>query len=120
MAKLVQSPAQISSGSPKKIIEEFFGKINTEQKDVSIAVMTAKEGWEEPGQIAKFTEYVYIISGKLFVKTKKHDYIIHEKHAIEIEKGEWVQFSAPFNGGAHYIAICIPAFQEKLVKRDKK
>lgn len=120
MAKLIQDPGQIKSNSPKKIIEEYFGNVNTKQKDISIAVMTAKEGWEEPGQIAKFTEYVYVISGRIFVKTKKNSYIVHEKHAIEIEKGEWVQFSAPFSGGAHYIAICIPAFQPSLVKRDKE
>lgn len=118
MAKLIQTPAKIKSGSRKKSIEEYFGKVSTAQKDISIAIMTAKEGWEEPGQIAKFAEYVYVISGKLFVKTKKSTYIVHEKHAIEIEKGEWVQFSSPFGEGAHYIAICIPAFQPSLIKRD--
>lgn len=119
MARIVQSPTIVqSAGKGKKLIEEYFGKVSTSQKDISIAVMTADEGWEEPGQIAQFNEYVYVISGTVFIRTKKSDFIVKPKQAILIDKGEWVQFSTPFKYGANYIAICTPAFQPKLVKRD--
>ena len=119
MATLIKDPAQIKNDSKgKKIIEEYIGKVNSNQKDISIAVMNASEGWEEPGQVAKFVEYIYVISGRLFVKTKKNDFVVKARETIVIEKGEWVQFSTPFKYGANYIAICTPAFQNSLVKRD--
>ena len=34
------------------------------------------------------------------------------------EKDEWVQYSTPFEGGAEYIAVCLPAFSPDTVKRD--
>lgn len=119
MAKVIKSPAQIKSVKNKRI-EEYFGNVATSQKNISIALMTTEEGWEEEPQIAKFDEYIYVISGTLFVRTKGNDYIIRAKEAIEIKKGEWVQYSTPFTPGAVYMAICLPAFQPSLVKPSAK
>lgn len=120
MATVIKSPAQIKSVNNKRI-EEYFGYVATKQKNISIALMTTQEGWEEEPQVAKFDEYVYVISGTLFVRTKNDDYVIRAKEAIEIKKGEWVQYSTPFTPGATYMAICLPAFQSSLVKpSDKK
>lgn len=118
MATLIKDPAQIK-GVANKRIEEYFGNVATKQKDISIAVMTAKEGWEEDPQIAKFDEYIYVVSGRLYVRTKKDDFVINANEAILIKKGEWVQYSTPFKTGANYIAICVPAFQPSLVKREE-
>lgn len=119
MATVIEKPAHIqAAGNMKKIIREFFGRVNSNTREVSIAHMTSPEGWEEPGQCPDFNEYTIVLKGTLSVKTRKRDYIIKEGQAILTEKGEWVQYSTPFEGGADYIAICLPAFSPELVKRD--
>lgn len=101
-----------------KFIQEYFGKPSTNQEDISIAVMTALPFWKEPTQIAEFDEYIYMISGELIVNFQGKKIInMYANDAIKIPKGEKVQFSTGTNP-AHYIAICTPAFQEQLVKRD--
>jgi hypothetical protein len=32
--------------------------------------------------------------------------------------GEWVRYSTPADGGAEYIAVCLPAFSPTTVHRD--
>jgi ethanolamine utilization protein EutQ len=51
--------------------------------------------------------------------TKENKKEIKENQAIIIEKGEWVKYSTPYEGGAEYMAICRPAFSIDLVHRDK-
>jgi hypothetical protein len=41
-----------------------------------------------------------------------------EGQGIMTAKDEWVKYSTPFEGGAEYIAVCLPAFSPELVKRD--
>ena len=38
--------------------------------------------------------------------------------AIVTEPGEWVRYSTPAEGGAEYIAVCLPAFSLATVHRD--
>ncbi len=38
--------------------------------------------------------------------------------AIAARKGEWVRYSTLENSGAEYVAVCLPAFSPKLVRRD--
>ena len=33
-------------------------------------------------------------------------------------RGEWVQYSTPYPGGAEYVAVCLPAFSPDTVNRD--
>lgn len=103
-----------------KFIQEYFGKPSTGQEDISIAVMTALPNWKEPAQIAEFDEYIYMISGELKVNLEDKKIInMFANDALHVPKGKKVQFSTEGNP-AHYIAICTPAFQEHLVKRDEK
>jgi 16S rRNA G1207 methylase RsmC len=37
--------------------------------------------------------------------------------AIRAPKGEWVQYSTPREGGAEYVAICLPAFSSDKVHK---
>jgi mannose-6-phosphate isomerase-like protein (cupin superfamily) len=39
--------------------------------------------------------------------------------AILVPKGEWVRYSTPHEGGAEYVAICVPAFSPEMVHRDE-
>ena len=119
MAQLITSPTVIkAAGNKVKLIEEFFGRVNTRNSDVSIAHMKSPDGWEEPGQCPEFDEYTILLKGNLKVKTKNEEFILTEDQAILISKNEWVQYSSQFDGGAEYIAICLPAFSPDLVHRD--
>jgi hypothetical protein len=119
MAQIIKSPSIIkAAGNKEKKIEEFFGRVSSSTEEVSIARMTSPEGWVEPGQCPEFNEYTIVLKGKIKIKTKKGEFIVSEGQGILTEKGEWVQYSTPFEGGAEYIAVCLPAFSPDIVKRD--
>ena len=119
MAQFIKSPAIIkAAGNKEKIINEFFGLVNSGTTEVSIAKMESPEGWMEPGQSPQFNEYTVVLKGKLKITTKKEEYIITEGQGIMTNKNEWVQYSTPFQGGAQYIAVCLPSFSPDTVKRD--
>lgn len=119
MPKLISSPTRVeAAGNKPKIIEEFFGRINTSTKEVSIAKMKSPGGWIEPGQTPEFDEYTIVLKGKLRVTTKDSFVDVNEGQSILVEKGEWVQYSTPDEFGAEYIAVCLPAFSIETVHRD--
>jgi ethanolamine utilization protein EutQ (cupin superfamily) len=119
MAQIIKAPSLIkAAGTKEKKIEEFFGNVNSKTSQVSIARMNSPEGWVEPGQQPDFDEYTVVLRGKLKIATKENEYVVSAGEAIMTEKNEWVQYSTPFEGGAEYIAICLPAFSPDLVKRD--
>jgi quercetin dioxygenase-like cupin family protein len=119
MAVLIKEPSLIkSAGNKVKIIQEFFGHVRSNTSEVSIARMKSPEGWVEPGQKPEFNEYTIVLKGKLKITTNNEELVVSEGEGIMTAKGEWVQYSTPFDGGAEYIAVCLPAFSPDLVKRD--
>jgi mannose-6-phosphate isomerase-like protein (cupin superfamily) len=121
MAQFISSPSIVkAAGNKEKIIREFFGNVNSNTSEVSIAHMTSPEGWEEPGQQPQFNEYTLVLKGKLKITTKTEEFILSEGQAIMTGKDEWVRYSTPFEGGADYIAVCLPAFSIDSVKRDSE
>lgn len=119
MIKSIKKPSIIkAAGTKEKIIEEFFGNVNSNNSEISIARMKSPEGWEEPGQKPEFDEYTVVLKGTLHVKTYSEKYTITEGEAILISKNEWVQYSTPLPGGAEYIAVCLPAFSPDTVHRE--
>lgn len=120
MVKKIKSPTVVpAAGEPPKIIEEFFGLVNSGDKNVSIAKMTSPSGWVEPGQRPEFDEYTVVLRGSLHVITEELELDISAGEAIHISSGEWVQYSTPHSEGAEYIAVCVPAFSMETVHRDK-
>jgi len=120
MAQYIKTPSLIkAAGTKEKIIREYFGNVNSKTSEVSIAHMTSPEGWVEPGQAPEFNEYTVVLKGKLKISTKNEEYIVSAGEGILTSKEEWVQYSTPFEGGAEYIAVCLPAFSPELVKRDE-
>jgi mannose-6-phosphate isomerase-like protein (cupin superfamily) len=121
MAVIINEPAVVkAAGNKEKIIREFFGAVNSDNKDVSIAIMSSPEGWAEPGQKPAFDEYTVVIKGELHIKTADKEYDIKARQAVLIKAGEWVQYSTPNPDGAHYLSVCIPAFTSDKVNRDKE
>ena len=120
MATLIKSPSVIkAAGTRDKIIHEYFGHVNSKTAEVSIAHMKSPEGWVEPGQCPEFNEYTVVLKGKLKIATKNEEFVINEGQAIMTGMEEWVQYSTPFEGGAEYIAVCLPAFSPDIVQRDE-
>jgi len=58
------------------------------------------------------------LKGKLRIKTRNEEFEITAGQGIMTEKDEWVQYSTPFEGGAEYVAVCLPAFSPDMVRRD--
>jgi mannose-6-phosphate isomerase-like protein (cupin superfamily) len=120
MAKLISAPTVIpAAGEPPKIIEEFFGRVNSATAQVSIAKMTSPSGWREPGQTPEFDEYTVVLRGELQVETRSTTHKVAAGQAILVNAGEWVCYSSPGAQGAEYIAVCLPAFSAQTVHRDE-
>ena len=121
MIRIIPAPARIQAeGQPPKIIEEFFGQLNSGTSTVSIARMVSPSGWSEPGQTPSFDEFTVALHGKLQVETRNAVHQISEGQAIWAGAGEWIRYSTPGPEGAEYIAVCMPAFSPETVHRDKR
>lgn len=120
MANLIAKPSIImAAGNKPKEIAEYVGLVNTKTEGVSIAHMKAPAGWTEPGQTPEFDEYTVVLSGILRVETRTGIIDVNAGQAILARKGEWVRYSTLENNKAEYVAVCLPAFSPKLVRRDE-
>ena len=116
----IHSATQIrAAGTKPKVIEEFFGRVNSSETQLSIAHMVSPAGWVEPGQTPEFDEYTVVLRGTLHVSYNGGMFDVHTGQAVAVRKGEWVQYSSPFEGGADYISVCLPAFSPETVHRDQ-
>jgi mannose-6-phosphate isomerase-like protein (cupin superfamily) len=119
MARLISDPIVIPSpGTPPKVISEFVGRVATGGAAVSVAVMESPTGWSEPGQRPEFDEYTVVLSGALRVETEEGSFSVWGGQAVHVQAGEWVRYSTPEEGGAHYVSVCVPAFSPDTVHRD--
>lgn len=115
----INTPTVIeAAGNKPKIIKEYIGLVNSQTRDLSVAHMVSPDGWVEPGQRPEFTEYTVVLKGMLRVRTATQEVDVHSGEAIIVEANEWVQYSTPNEGGAEYIAVCLPAFSPESVHRD--
>ena len=121
MPTLIEKPTRIqAAGNKPKLIEEYIGRVNSKTGTVSIAHMHSPTGWVEPGQKPEFDEYTLVLKGMLRVTSGNNLMDVHAGQAVIAHAVEWVQYSTPLDGGAEYIAICLPAFSMDLVHRDKE
>jgi len=119
MIQLIFAPTVLpAAGQPPKIIEEFFGRVNSQTSAVSIAKMTSPSGWRESGQTPEFDEYTVVLKGELQVETRESVLKVGAGQAVLVSAGEWVRYSTPGGAGAEYIAVCMPAFSPSTVHRD--
>jgi mannose-6-phosphate isomerase-like protein (cupin superfamily) len=115
----VARPTRIhAAGKPPKVIEEFFGRVNSQTDAVSVARMKSPVGWSEPGQTPEFDEYTVVLAGTLRVETRGSSRDVAAGEAVMTRAGEWVRYSTPHDGGAEYIAVCLPAYSPETVHRD--
>lgn len=120
MPTLIKQSTKIEAcGNKPKIIQEFIGRVNSKTASASIAHMSSPGGWVEPGQTPEFDEYTVVLEGTLRVTTKDGDLDVQKGQAVIAHKGEWVKYGTPNEEGAQYIAVCLPAFSQDTVHRDK-
>jgi hypothetical protein len=119
MPTLIAHPTVIAAaGNKPKRIEEYFGRVNTEDTAVSVARMVSPQGWVEPGQRPAFRELTVVLSGLLRVEHEEGAMDVMAGQAVVTEPGEWVRYSTPEADGAEYVAVCLPAFSPETVHRD--
>jgi len=119
MPELITQPSRVAAaGQPPKLIDEYVGRANTGQDGLSIAHMRSPSGWSEPGQRPEFDEFTIVLVGMVRVVHKGGQMDVLAGQAVMAHKGEWVQYSTPEEGGAEYIAVCLPAFSMGTVHRD--
>jgi len=119
MPTLIPTASRVTAaGTPPKLIDEYVGRVNTEQAELSVAHMRSPAGWAEPGQTPEFDEYTLVLRGCLRVESKTGELDVRAGQAVRTRAGEWVRYSSPEPEGAEYVAICLPAFSPDTVHRD--
>ena len=131
MPTLIPQPTRVqSAGNKPKLIDEYIGRVNSKTTSSSVAHMRSPEGWIEPGQTPEFDEFTIVLKGLLRVehrvandRTQGNERIVSldvaAGQAVIAHAGEWVRYSTPQQGGAEYIAVCLPAFSIETVHRDE-
>jgi mannose-6-phosphate isomerase-like protein (cupin superfamily) len=119
MPQRIEAPTVIqAAGNKPKRIEEFAGRVNSGHAGVSVARMQSPAGWKEPGQRPEFEEITVVLRGTVRVEFEGGSMDIAAGQAVVTAPGEWVRYSTPLEGGAEYIAVCLPAFSPDTVHRD--
>jgi ethanolamine utilization protein EutQ (cupin superfamily) len=115
MPQLLKGPARIPVPG-NKTIDEYIGRVNNGESQVSVAHMRSPAGWSEPGQRPEFDEFTVVLRGVLRVEHEGGMLEVKGGQAVIARKGEWVRYSTP--EGAEYVAVCVPAFAPDTVHRD--
>lgn len=119
MPRLIEQPTVIqAAGNKPKRIEEFAGRVNSGDAQVSVARMVSPGGWQEPGQRPEFQEVTVVLRGLVRVEHEGGVLDVRAGQAVVTLPGEWVRYSTPEPDGAEYIAVCLPAFSPDTVHRD--
>jgi ethanolamine utilization protein EutQ len=119
-----QSTRITAAGNKPKLIDEYVGRVNTKTSAASVAHMRSPQGWLEPGQTPEFDEFTIVLKGLLRVEHRGANGTtgsldVRAGQAVVAHAGEWVRYSTPQEGGAEYIAVCLPAFSMETVHRDE-
>jgi ethanolamine utilization protein EutQ len=120
MPTLIPQSTRIqAAGNKPKLIDEYIGRVNSKTSAASVAHMRSPQGWVEPGQTPEFDEFTIVLKGMLRVDYKGGTLAVHAGQAVMAHAGEWVRYSTPEDGGAEYVAVCLPAFSMETVHRDE-
>jgi len=117
MAALIEQPTRIPVPGGK-LIAEYVGRVNTGEAGVSVAHMNAPGGWVEPAQRPEFDEVTLVLRGCVRVEHDGGVIDVRAGQAVVTRAGERVRYTTPEEGGAEYVAICLPAFSPETAHRD--
>jgi mannose-6-phosphate isomerase-like protein (cupin superfamily) len=121
MPSLITQPTIVEpAGNLPKTIAEYAGRANTGTDQVSIALMTSPAGWEEPGQRPDFEEWTIVLRGVLVLDHEGGHLEVRAGQAVRVDAGEWVRYRTPYEDGAEYVSVCLPAFSPDAAHRDEE
>ena len=81
------------------------------------AIFFAHRVYDDPS-VRKILELTVVLAGMLRVEHEDGAMDVLPGQAVVTEPGEWVRYSTPDDGGAEYLAVCLPAFSPATVHRD--
>lgn len=116
MPELITAPHRIPVPGGK-VIDEFVGRVATGSDAVSVAVMSAPAGWDEPAQQPEFDEITVVLEGEVLVEHDGGTTRVPAGQAVLTRAGDRVRYSVGAQG-ARYVAVCVPAFSPDTVHRD--
>lgn len=119
MPTLIPTPTRITgAGDRPELIDEYVGRVNTGEAQLSIAYLSCPPGWHEPGQTPEFDEYTLVLRGSLRLEFRDGVLDVRAGQAVLAKAGEWVRYSTPGPEGADYVAVCVPAFSLEKAHRE--
>lgn len=116
MPELIPAPERVPVPGGK-VIDEFVGRAATGTDTVSVAVMSAPPGWDEPAQRPEFDEVTVVLDGEVVVDHDGGTTRVPAGQAVLTRAGERVRYSVG-EAGARYVAVCLPAFAPGLAHRE--
>jgi mannose-6-phosphate isomerase-like protein (cupin superfamily) len=117
MAQLIDKPTRIPVPGGKTI-DEYVGRVNSGESGVSVAHMVAPGGWVEPAQRPEFDEFTIVLKGSITVEHDGGVLTVRAGQGVVTRAGERIRYTTPEEGGAEYVAICVPAFTPEGARRD--
>ena len=117
MVRKIDAPTRVP-GPGGKTIEEHVGRVNTGTQTLSVAHMIAPPFWSEPYQQPEFDEVTIVIRGRIRVEHDGGVEDVRPGQTILCEAGERIRYSNPHDEEAEYWAVCAPAFDLELARRD--
>src|SRR5262245_27255587 len=117
MAEVIEKATRIPVPGGEGIGEDV-GRVNSGESAVSGADMVAPGGWVEPAQRPDFDEVTLVLKGSVTVEHDGGVFDVRAGQAVVTRAGERVRYTTPEEGGAEYVAICLPAFSPEAAHRD--
>lgn len=116
--RLVETPTRIPVPGGK-LIEELFGRVNTDSSAFSLAHMVAPPQWSEPAQRPEFGELTIMVRGALQIEVDDETLVVRAGQAFWVEPGARVRYGNPFAESCEYFAVCMPAFTPESARREE-
>ncbi|MFO1093708.1 MAG: AraC family ligand binding domain-containing protein [Planctomycetaceae bacterium] len=117
--RLIEQPTTIiGEGNQPIRIDEFVGRVNSQDARLSVARLWCPPGWFEPPQQPDFLEVTLVLSGVVHIKHAGQTFAVKAGQAIITEPGERIQYCTPPDSDADYVAVCVPAFSMEGAHRD--
>ena len=98
------------TGLNSKMVEEFFGVLNSNSTELSIAKVVSQERYMEDFHRVDYDKYYFVLKGELQVIDEESGLTFHvgPTQGILVHRGESTRYGSPKLGGSEYIVVCVP------------